>query len=317
MGAMVMPHTSSVILGAGPMGRAIAATLASRGEAVTVVTRDGRDIGPGITPRKADLSNADQTIAACQGAGAIYHCAAPPYHQWVAAFPALQEAAIAAAHATGAVLIVVENLYGYGVAGTLHEGLPLTATTRKGALRARLSQALLSAHASGRIRCVAGRATDFFGPGVLVSALGERFWPALLSGKTVDWVGNPDAPHSFAYLPDLAASYVALAETPSAWGKAWHMPALPPVSLREICDMATPNGAAPTRIRQTPSWLLRAVGLFQPAAGELVEMRYMFDNPFVIDHSAFDEKFGAGRQGWDKALTETVAWWNRRTQKAA
>jgi nucleoside-diphosphate-sugar epimerase len=63
---------------------------------------------------------------------------------------------------------------------------------------------------------VAGRATDFFGPGVSVSALGERFWPALLSGKPVDWVGNPDAPHSFAYLPDLAAAYVALANTPSA-----------------------------------------------------------------------------------------------------
>jgi hypothetical protein len=95
------------------------------------------------------------------------------------------------------------------------------------------------------------------------------------------------------------------------------MPALPPVTLREICDMALPNGAEPTRIRQTPSWLLRAIGLFQPAAGELVEMRYMFDQPFVIDHSAFDEKIGAGRQGWDKALTETVAWWNRRMQDAA
>jgi nucleoside-diphosphate-sugar epimerase len=314
---MMTEQTHSVILGAGPMGGAIAATLAARGKAVTVVTRDGRDIGPGIATRQADLSNADQTIAACQGAGAIYQCAAPPYHQWVSAFPALQEAALAAAHATGAVLIAVENLYGYGVAGTLHEALPLTATTRKGALRARLSQELLSAHAAGRARCVAGRATDFFGPGVVVSALGERFWPALLSGKTVDWAGNPDAPHSFAFLPDLAAAYAALAETPSAWGKAWHMPALPPVTLREICDMASPHGAAPTRIRQTPSWLLRAVGLFQPAAGELVEMRYMFDNPFVIDHAAFDEKIGAGRQGWDKALTETVAWWNRRMQKAA
>jgi hypothetical protein len=81
--------------------------------------------------------------------------------------------------------------------------------------------------------------------------------------------------------------------------------------------MATSNGAAPTRIRQTPSWLLRAVGLFQPAAGELVEMRYMFDNPFVIDHSAFNEKIGEGRQSWDKAITETVAWWNKHMQKVA
>lgn len=307
----------SVILGAGPVGRAIADVLAARGREVTVVTRDGRSIGPGVTAGRADLSQADQTIAACRGAGVIYLCAAPPYHLWETGFPALQGAAIAAAQATGAVLVAVENLYGYGVAGTLHEGLPLTATTRKGSVRARLSQDLLSAHASGRIRGVAGRATDFFGPGVRVSALGGRFWPALLSGKAVDWVGNPDVPHSFAFLPDLAEAYVALADTPSAWGTAWHMPALPPVTLREICDMATPHGAAPTRIRKTPSWLLRAVGLFQPASGEVVEMRYMFDQPFVIDHSAFDRGVGAGRQSWDKALTETVRWWTMQGQRAA
>lgn len=310
-------QTHSVILGAGPMGRAIAGILSARGEPVTVVTRKVRDIGPGIMSRAADLSNLDQAIAACQGADVIYQCAAPPYHQWHAGFPALQKAAFSAAEATGAVLVAIENLYGYGVAGILHEDLPLAASTRKGLLRARLSQDLLSAHASGRIKAVAGRATDFFGPGVTLSALGDRFWPALLYGKTIDWVGNPDAPHSFSYLPDIAASYVALANTPTAWGRAWHMPALPPVTLREICDMATPDGAATIRIRQTPSWLLRALGLFQPAAGELVEMRYMFDKTFVIDHSAFDLQFGTGGQSWDKALTNTLAWWNMKTQKAA
>lgn len=311
----MLDQKQSVILGAGPIGRAIANVLASKGEAVTVVTRDGREIGQGITSKKADLSKADQTIAACQGAGAIYHCAAPPYHRWAEEFPALQEAAIAAAEATGAVLVAVENLYGYGSAGTLHEGLPLRATTRKGWARAKLSMNLLSAHASGRLKAVAGRATDFFGPTVRVSTLGERFWPALLSGRPVDWVGNPDVPHSFAYLPDLAAAYVTLAKTPSCWGKAWHMPALPPVSLREICDMARPGGATPAKIRQTPSWLLRVVGLFQPAAGELVEMRYMFDEPFVVDFSAFEQHFGESRQGWDRALTETVRWWTMEMQK--
>jgi len=304
----------SIILGAGPMGRAIAETLAAHREAVTVVTRDGRAIGAGIDTAKADLSDANQTIAACKGATAIYHCAAPPYHKWDEAFPALQEAAIAAAEATGAVLVVVENLYGYGVAGTLTENMPLSATTRKGALRAMLSKELLEVHASGRAKCVAGRATDFFGPGVRMSALGDRFWPALLAGKPVDWVGDADAPHSFAYLPDLAAAYVTLAKTPSARGQAWHLPALPPVSVREICEMATPDRNKPTKIRSTPSWLLRIVGLFQPAAGELVEMRYMFDKPFVIDHVQFDQTFGPENRDWGRPLKETLAWWETETK---
>lgn len=306
-------QTHSVILGAGPMGHAIAQNLAAKGESVTIVTRDGRTVGAGISAAKADLSNPEQTIAASTGADAIYHCAAPPYHKWNAAFPALQEAALAAAEATGAVLIVVENLYGYGVAGTLTEDMALTATTHKGALRARLSQELLAAHTAGRAKCVAGRATDFFGPGVRMSALGDRFWPTLLAGKPVDWVGDPDAPHSFAYLPDLAKTYVKLAQTPSAWGQAWHLPALPPVSVREICEMAMAEGEAPAKIRPTPSWLLRLVGLFQPAAGELVEMRYMFDKPFVIDHTNFDQAFGSETQDWGAPLKETLEWWDAET----
>ena len=304
----------SVVLGAGPVGRAIAKTLAAKGQSVSVVTRDGRDIDEDIAAVRADLSKADQTIAACEGADAIYQCAAPPYHQWKDAFPALQDASIAAAAETGAILVAVENLYGYGIAGTLREDMELSASSRKGLVRARLSRELLAAHASGQAKCVAGRATDFFGPGVRVSALGERFWPALLSGETVDWVGDPNAPHSFAYLPDLAAAYVALAETPSLWGQAWHLPALPAMSVRKICEMAAPHSAAETRIRQTPSWLLRAVGLFQPAAGELVEMRYMFDNPFVIDHSKFDKEIEIGMQDWDRAIMETVAWWKKQTR---
>ncbi|MEM8803526.1 MAG: NAD-dependent epimerase/dehydratase family protein [Pseudomonadota bacterium] len=306
-------QTHSVILGAGPMGRTIADRLVSQEGNVSVVTRDGRSIGPAVASRRADLSNKEETIAACADADVIYHCAAPPYHQWDKACPALQDAAIAAAEATGALLVVVENLYGYGRAGTLSEDMPLTATTRKGSLRARLSKELLAAHAAGRVRCVAGRATDFFGPGVRMSALGDRFWPAVLSGKTVDWVGDPDAPHSFAYLPDLAAAYVALAETPSTWGHAWHLPALPPMSVREICRMARAPDAEPVKLRQTPSWLLRLVGLFQPAAGELVEMRYMFDEAFVIDHTSFDRTVGTQASGWDKAVAETVDWWQKQT----
>lgn len=309
------PH--SVILGAGPMGLAIAHQLAAQNASVTIVTRDGRKIGPGVASRKADLSRAEQTIAACEGADVIYQCAAPPYHQWTTGFPALQEVAIVAAGATGGVLVAVENLYGYGRAGTLTEEMPLEATTRKGAVRAQLSKDLLAAHEAGRAKCVAGRATDFFGPAVRMSALGERFWPAALSGKTVDWVGDPDTRHSFAFLPDLAAAYVTLGQTPALWGEAWHLPALPAVSVREICEMVRPPEATPTKLRQTPSWLLRAVGLFQPAAGEIVEMRYMYDNDFVIDHARFDATVGVPVSGWDKAMAETVKWWQKQALQAA
>ncbi|MDJ0626620.1 MAG: NAD-dependent epimerase/dehydratase family protein [Rhodobacter sp.] len=306
----------SIVLGAGPMGRTIAETLAAKKVPVTVVTRDGRAISGDVDVARADLSDPAQTSAACRGADVIYFCAAPPYHQWSTAFPALQEAAIAAAAQTGAVLVAVENLYGYGVAGTLHEGMPLEAKTRKGAVRAQMSKRLLAAHETGEARCVAGRATDFFGPGVPMSALGERFWPALLAGKTIDWVGDPDAPHSFAYLPDLAKAYVDLGERSGTWGRAWHLPALPPISVRELCARVRGSDAT-IKIRKTPSWVLRAVGVFQPAARELIEMRYMFDEPFEIDHSDFDGSVGPTETNWETAINATVAWWSSQEKQAA
>ena len=85
------------------------------------------------------------------------------------------------------------------------------------------------------------------------------------------------------------------------------------MSAREICEMARPPDAAPVKLRQTPSWLLRLVGLFQPAAGELVEMRYMFDEAFVTDHTKFDQAVGTQVSGWDKAVAETVNWWQKQT----
>ncbi len=307
---------TSVVLGAGPVGRAIANTLAAKGAPVTVVTRDGRAIAPGIKTARANLADVAETVAACAGADVIYFCAAPPYHEWSKAFPALQDAAIAASSKTGAVLVAVENLYGYGTAGKLRQDMPLAATTRKGAVRAKMSKQLLAAHKAGRIQFVAGRATDFFGPGVKVSALGERFWPVLLSSKTVDWVGDPDVPHSFAYLPDLAEAYIALAERPETWGRTWHLPALPPISVRDLCARV-PGPAALTKFRKTPSWVLRAVGVFQPAAGELVEMRYMFDEPFEIDHSQFTKAVMNIETTWDTAISETVAWWSQQKEVAA
>ncbi|HKK04054.1 MAG TPA: NAD-dependent epimerase/dehydratase family protein [Gammaproteobacteria bacterium] len=308
--------TGAVIMGAGPLGRAIAAEIAEAGGTVRVLTRDGRDIGPGITPVRVDLVDEAAVIAACDGAETIYQSAAPPYQHWADAFPRLQANALTAAARTGAVLVAAENLYGYGVAGVLHEGLPLRATTRKGSLRARLSEDLLAAHAAGTARTVAGRASDFVGPGVTLAALGERFWPHVLIGKPVSWFGDPDARHSFTWLPDFATALIRLADDPEAWGRAWHVPALPALTVRELCDrIAEREGLLPPRIRRTPTLMLRAVGLVVPAAGELVEMGYMFDRDFIVDHAAFDARYGPAERTWDEALAEAVAWWRKEMER--
>ncbi len=299
-----------VIFGAGILGLTIAERLAASGAQVRLVSRSGATRLPGVTAAKADLADPASATKAATGADVIYFCAAPPYQDWTKSFYALQEAAIAAARKTGAVLVAAENLYGYGVAGTLHEGLPLTATTRKGAARARMSKRLFAAHAGGEIRAVSGRASDFFGPGVRTSALGDRFWPDLIKGKPINWFGNPDALHTFTYLPDFAQALITLGASPDSWGRAWHVPSPKTLTAHEVARRAAALIGAPLpRLRRTPRLLLRLVGLMQPAAAELIEMEYAFASDFLAAQRDWDQRFATPATGWDSALQSTLDTW--------
>ena len=303
-----------VVLGAGPVGRAVAAELLGHpGTHVRLVSRSGGDGDRAnrLEPVAADLSDPARAVAACAGAATVTFATAPAYTRWPEDFPALQEAAIRGAAAAGAVLVAVENLYGYGRAGRLREGDPLAATTRKGRVRAAMSLRLLAAHAAGDLRATAGRAADLFGPGMAVSALGERVWPALLAGGKVGWIGDPDAPHSFTYLPDYARALVRLGAEPAAWGRAWHVPSPPDRSARAIlAEAASLAGVAPPRMRRMPRLALRLMARVSPLLREVEEMAYQFEGPFRMDASDFAAAFGQPATSWDAALAETLRAWD-------
>src|SRR5688500_5056595 len=103
-----------VVLGSGPAGAATAGLLVEQGHSVRVVTKSGRSPEPGIEHVAVDATDSKRLIEAAQGAAAIYSCAAPPYHRWASEWPPLASSVCAAAEATGAVLVMLGNLYGYG-----------------------------------------------------------------------------------------------------------------------------------------------------------------------------------------------------------
>lgn len=307
-----------VVFGAGALGREVARQLADGGATVRLANRDGSTRLPAVVPVAADLTDQESAVTAAKGADVLYFCAAPPYQEWTRSFMALQEGAIAAARRSGAVLVAAENLYGYGVAGELTETMPLKATTRKGAVRARMSHRLFDAHHGGEIRAVSGRASDFFGPRVTQSSVGDRFWPDLLNGRRINWFGHPDALHSFTYLPDFARALIALGDSSNAWGRAWHVPSLEPLSIQAFAEQAAEIGrAAPPRIRRTPRLVMRLVGLAIPAAGELIEMEYAFDRDFIMRQDDWNANFDLRATDRDAALAETIAAWRAQAGSAS
>jgi len=299
-----------VILGAGPVGRAVAAELRRHaGTRVRVASRSGRSVD-GAGAFACDLSDPTQAAEVCEGAETVTFAAAPAYTRWTQDFPALQDAAIHAAGGAGAVLVSVENLYGYGRAGTLREDNPLAATTRKGRVRAEMTRHLIAAHAAGEVRATMVRASDLFGPGMAVSALGERVWPPLIAGKPVSWIGDPDAPHTFTYLADFARALVRAGAEPAAWGRAWHAPSPPDRTPREIiAHAASLIGRPEATIWPIPRLALTGLALVSPLMREVAEMAYQFDTPFQMDAAAWAESFGDMPTPWDDALRDTLTAW--------
>ena len=215
---------------------------------------------PGPTARAssaaADATDAERLTALTRGAVALYNCANPPYDKWLTAWPPLASALLTAAESTGAGLVAMGNLYGYGpVDGPMTEETPLAATGPKGRMRNRMWADMLAAQDAGRARVTEARASDFYGPGpVGTSHLGQYFMPRLLAGKRpVVMQADLDVPHSFTYVPDVARTLVALAGDDRSWGRAWHVPTAPAVSLREIATRM----AAIAGVRDRGVWFRR------------------------------------------------------------
>ncbi|MBG0828965.1 NAD-dependent epimerase/dehydratase family protein [Planomonospora sp. ID67723] len=310
-----------VIAGAGQVGSQVAGLLAGQGHEVVLVSRSGSgpDL-PGVRKVAADAADRERMAALTRGADALYNCVNPPYHRWAQDWPPMAESLLGAAEAAGAGYVALGNLYVYAAPDRpMKESDPLAPPSAKGAVRVRMWREALAAHEAGRVRVTEVRGSDYFGPGCRdQSHLGDRLVPRLLEGRTVRHIGDPDQPHSWTYVPDVARALVTAATDDRSWGRAWHVPTAPEMTYRavaeRICRLA---GVRAPGIKAVPHWLLRTAGAFSPMLGELEELRYQFVRPFVLDSTDFQATFGAEPTPMDEALAETIAWWRALPAKAA
>jgi nucleoside-diphosphate-sugar epimerase len=304
-----------VILGKGAVGTATAETLVAAGHDVRVLSRSGGTSTDTVEHVALDATDAAALTAATQGAAALYNCANPEYHRWATDWPPIADALLVAAEATGAGLVTMGNLYGYGpVSAPMTEDTPLAATGTKGQVRIKMWTDALALHRAGRIRATEARASDFVGPGVTESSMfGERVMPRLLRGKSVSLIGALDQPHSWTSIPDVGRALAVLGTDDRSWGRAWHVPTAPPVSQRELvgrlCDAA---GIDTVGVHHLPWPIIRAAGVAVPMLRELQETRHQFDGPFVIDSTRFTDTFGIRPTSVGDTAIDTVDWWRER-----
>lgn len=305
---------SHVVFGVGQVGHAVIARLAASGRSVRAVSLHRPAALPtGVEWRMADATDPAAVGAASAGASVVYQCLNAPYTHWPEQFPPLQRGVLAAATQADALLVTLENVYGYGPTGRpMTEDLPLAARTAKGRTRAAMTAELLAASASGQVRIAIGRASDFFGAGVVESSLGTRVFANALAGKRADFLGNPDVPHTYSYVPDIAAGLVTLGTDPGAIGQVWHLPGPETVTTRALLQLVATEVGHPVNIRSVPKLVVRALGLVNPLMRELAEMAYQFEQPFVLDTTKFETTFGPSGTPLAAAVAATVAGYRTR-----
>ncbi len=307
-----------VVIGAGPVGSGVAELLAQRGDQVTVITRSGSGPGhPRITTLALDAGNDAALTAAVTGSATIFNCVNPPYHRWPTDWPPVHQAIMRAAERTGAVIVMMDNLYGFGPGSSMpmRELDPMRAAGEKGSVRARMATDLLEAHASGRLRATLARASDFYGPQVLGAAMGDRVIPRVLAGKKVSVLGRIDVPHSMSYMPDVVRTLVALADDERAWGKPWHVPNAPAITQAQMVQAFASAAGTSVKVGTVPNAALTMMGLFNPTIKALKETRYQFTDPFVTDSTATEQTFGLAATPLDVGAAATVAWWREQVAK--
>lgn len=301
-----------VVFGTGPLGMAVMRALLAKGATVRMVNRSGKaTVPPDVSVAAADAYNLDEAVRASSGATVVYQCTNPPYNQWPEKFPALQGNILEAAAEVGAKLIIGENLYMYGEVSDrpITEDCPNAAMTRKGRVRAEMAKSALDAHRRGRVRIAIGRGSDFFGPGVLLSAMGERTILPALQGKTASLVGNIDLPHTYTFISDFGRALVTLGEREQALGEVWHVPNAETVSTRQFMTMLFEEIGKPPRMSSVGKLAMRFAGLFITGARETVEMMYEFEKPFIVDSSKYERAFGEHATPLREAIRQTVRWY--------
>lgn len=292
------PSPSSVlILGArGRFGRAAVHAFAQAGWHVYAQMRPGAtppDATPGVQWLPAEPDDTTALAAAAKGASVVVQGLSPLYtHKvWHTEVPRLTHAAIAITRELRATLMLPASVYnfGEGMPARLLEDTPQNASTFMGHMRIASEALVREATLHGGMKAVVIRGGNFFGSG-------SGSWLDLVMAKDLKkgrftYPGAADVPVSWAYLPDMARSFVEVANRREA------LPAFETLHFAghtlmqqdwvdALGEIAWERGWLPASGRlqaKAMSWpLLRALGLFMPTLAAICEMRYLWRVPHAL-----------------------------------
>lgn len=285
-----------LVLGAtGGIGGEVARQMRAAGWEVCALTRDvdkARRENAGFSWIKGDALNRQEVLAAAHGCAVIVHAVNPPgYRNWAELVMPMIDNTVAAAIAEGATIVLPGTVYNFGPDAfpVLHEDSPQHPQTRKGAIRVQLEQRLQQASRQGA-RVLIVRGGDFFGARVANNWFAQGL---VKPGKPVHAVSYPGAPgvaHQWAYLPDVARTMLELIERRASldafarFHMAGHVDTDGTQMTQAIQRVVLRRTGHQPRVGRFPWWLMKLIAPFVVTVREMLEMRYLWQTPLLLDN---------------------------------
>ena len=277
----------ALVIGAtGGIGGALADRLLAHGWRVRAMNRNpdkARATHPALDWVKGDAMVEADVVAAARGAQIIVHGANPAgYRNWSELAPAMLNSTIAAARDSGARILFPGNVYNYGPDAfpSFDETTPQNPVTRKGRLRVQMEQTLMNAG----VKVLLVRAGDFLG-----TRPGSDWLSNLIAtpGKPVTsatWPGPLEVAHAWAWLPDLAETFVRLLKTDLADVETFNFGGYAITGHAFVAALGEAVGKTlPTK--RMPWIALQVASPFNETFREMLEMRYLWDKVVLMDNA--------------------------------
>lgn len=299
------------ILGAnGVIAQELSRALVEFTQDIRQVSRTPRKVNPTDETFVADLLDGQATVNAVSGSEVVYLVAGLKYNAavWQEQWPRVMRNAIDACKQHGARLVFFDNVYAYGrVDGVMTERTPFNPISKKGEVRARIATMLLDEMRGGNLQAMIVRSADFYGPGAIQSFPHATVFDRLKSGKTPQWIGNPNAVHTFTFTPDAGRAVAMLGRSSDACGQTWHLPTTKePLTGKDFVGLACDLAGQPFKLQVAPAWTLKLMGIFMPVIRENEEMMYQFEYDYRFDSSKIESALGLQPTPYRQGIGESL-----------
>jgi nucleoside-diphosphate-sugar epimerase len=300
-----------VVLGVnGHVGSFTARAFVEAGWDVTGMARTDKHGLRGVRFVKGDAESVEDMRRAIGDVDVVVNALNLPYDTWDKGRKEAQMARVLEAMGTsGKTMLFPGNIYNYSASDReVTPELPQRPETPRGAIRVRVEEMFQAAAGRGDIQLIVLRAGDFFAP-----EHGNGWFDlAMMSGAKkgrVGLLGRPGVGHSWAYLPDMARAFEALASLRSTLGASenFHFAGhyVTPEQMAQAIAKAVPM---PVSFYPLPTGLHRALALFVPVLREVLKMGYLWNNPMRLRDDRLEGLLGPGfGTPFDVAVAATVA----------